>query len=136
MRYLTARRFKRQGIGGNFNLGYGTVLEKRDDGILYFEDRKVCVARSAASHLHFVSDFDGNGLKRYYWTSNIIKRLDGNNREKSPMWESVMDDKIAQGYRRVEHEDYWLWDDKFYNESSIEDLEHIGSLIGIKDGDN
>ena len=144
MKYLTAKRFKRPGMGGNFNIPYGTVLEKHNDGILYFEGKPVAAARSAASHLHFVNDEDGNGLKRYYWTSNIIKKLDGNVRstiadardeekEHSRLWEIVVNDTIAKNYRRVEHEDYWLWDDKFYN-APIDDLKHIGSIIGIEDG--
>ena len=144
MKYITAKRFKRNGIGGEFNIPYGTTLEKREDGVLYFENKQVCVARSAASHQHFVNDSDGNGIKRYYWTSNIIKKLDGNvksiladardeEKEHSRLWEIIVNDEIAKKYRRVEHLDYWLWDDTFYN-APLEDLEYIGNLIGIKDG--
>ena len=147
MKYLTMRRFKRNGIGGDFNIPYGTILEKKADGILYLDDKPVCVARSAASHLHFVNDSDGNGAKRYYWTSSIIKKLDGNVRstvadardeekEHSRFWEIITKNEIAQKYRRVDQEDYWLWDDTFYNDASIADLEYIGSLIDIKDGGN
>lgn len=103
--------------------------------MLYYQDRPVVVARSYASHQHFVSNEDGNGLKRYEWTTNIIKQLGGFSRDKSESWEAVMSDEIAQKYRRPDHLDYWLWDDKFYNEAPIGDLEHIGGLIGIEDGD-
>lgn len=143
MKYITAKRFKRKGMSGDFNIPYGTILEKRNDGILYFENKPVAVARSAASHIHFVNDEDNNGLKRYYWTSGIIKKLDGNVRstiadardeekEHSRLWEIIVNDKIAQKYRRVDHVDYWLWDDTFYN-APLEDLKHIGSIIDIKD---
>ena len=62
MTYTTIKRYHRNGIGGDFNTPWGTHLERRDDGVLYHDNRPVCVTRSYASHEHFACDDDGNGL--------------------------------------------------------------------------
>lgn len=129
MRYTTAKRFKRNGIDGYFNIPYGTELEEHDD-ILWYKDRAICVTRSAAAHEYFVSNDDDNGTIRWKLSRAIINTLGGfsNNLDK---WNKIFDDETAQKYRRPEHQDYWLWNHDFYN-APIEDLEHIATLIGAK----
>ena len=134
MKYITWKRFRRNGINGaHFNLPWGTELEKKDDGILYHEGKPVAVARSFASHEHFARNDDGEGIRRGELSSAIIKALGGNTRETTPEWEAVFDDPVCQNLRRKEHEDYWLWDDSFF-QAPIEDLEHIAGLVGLKKG--
>ena len=60
MRYITIKRYRRDGIGGHFNLPYGTAVEKRE-GMPYYNNRPICVARSFSSHEHFAIDDDGQG---------------------------------------------------------------------------
>ncbi len=134
MRYTTIKRFRRNGMNGvHFNIPWGTALEKKENGILYFDGKPVAVARSFAAHQHFARDDDGNGQERGKLSRGIIKALGGNQRELSPAWEAVMEDKTAQKYRRKEHEDFWLWDDSFFC-APIADLKHIAALAGMKKG--
>ena len=129
MEYITAKRFKRDGVGGHFNIPYGTKLEKID-GTLWFGIRAVCKSRSAAAHEYFARNDDGNGLERYRLSHAIIKTLGGFNANPD-RWEKIFEDELAQKYRRPEHQDYWLWNDDFFN-APIEDLKHLAALVGVK----
>lgn len=133
MQYTTIKRFKRESISGHLNLPYGTTLERRDDGMLYYDGKPVCVARSFASHQHFARDDDGQGAARGKLSHAIIKKLGGFHREKTPEWKAVWSDETAEKYRRKDHQDYWLWSDDFYN-APLQDLQHIASLVGVKKG--
>lgn len=135
MTYTTIKRYRRKGIGGDFNIPWGTALERRDDGILYHDNRPVCVARSYASHEHFCRDDDGNGAARGKLSHAIIKALGGYHRETTPEWEAVWSDETAGKYRRKDHKDYWLWDDAFFN-APLEDLRHIAGIVGAKEAKN
>ena len=137
MKYITLKRFKRNGIGGHFNIPYGKYLEKRDDGVLYYDNSKVCLAKSAAAHEYFVCDDDGKGLERGKLSHAIVDRLAPRQfdsmQERNEYWQVVWNDSLAQKYRRSEHVNYWLWNDDFYN-APIEDLEYIAELVGVKKG--
>ncbi len=137
MKYITIKRFKRNGIDGHFNIPYGTYLEKRADGNLYCDNKKICVARSAAAHEYFARDDDGKGMERGKLSHAIIKRLTpmqfDSRQERNEYWQVVWNDSLAQKYRRPEHLDYWLWNDDFYN-APIEDLKYIAALVGVKKG--
>ena len=128
MKYITIEKFERDGIDGYFNIPKDSILEKRKDGYMYYDDRKVCVATSYASHRHFSLNDDEAGMLRSKFCKSIIEKLDGFNGEK---WNIIYKDKLANEYRKKEYEDYWLWADSFYN-APIKDLEHIANLIGIK----
>lgn len=129
MEYITAKRFKRDGIGGHFNIPYGTKLEKRD-GVLVYDDKAVCKSRSAAAHEYFASNVDGRGLDRWKLSHAIIDTLGGYSGD-SELWKLIFEDDLAQKYRRPEHQDHWLWNDAFFN-ASIEDLKYLAILIGVK----
>jgi hypothetical protein len=132
MQYITIKRYKCDGIGGYFNLPYGTPLEKRDNR-LYYDNRPVCVARSYNAHEYFARNDDGQGLERGKLTHAIIKKLGGMSKGVTAEWEAVYNDDLAKSYARKDSVDYWLWDDSFFN-ASIEDLKHIASLVGLKEG--
>jgi hypothetical protein len=134
MHYITIKRYKQQGIGGHFNLPYGTPIEKREDNLLYHNNRPVCVARSFNAHEYFARNNDGRGLERGKLTHAIIKKLGGMHRELTAEWKAVFDDDLANSYARQDSPDFWLWDDSFFN-APIEDLKYIASLVGIKEGD-
>lgn len=127
MKYITTKEFNREGIEGYFNIPLNTIVEKKKDGYLYYNNRKICIARSYAAHQCFTLDEDNNGNIRHKFTKSIIEKLN-NERDK---WSKLFEDKIANKYRREEHKDHWLWNDSFYN-ASIEDLEHIANLIGVE----
>ena len=137
MQYVTIKHFKRRGIGGEFNIHYGEILELRDDGLLYYKDCAVCAARSAAAHKYFACDYDGKGFYRGKLSGAIIERLEPKNfdspQERDEFWKKIWKDKLTQKYRRPEHLDYWLWNDDFFN-APIEDLEYIAELVGVKKG--
>lgn len=135
MQYITFKRFKRNGIGGYFNIPYGTPLELHDDGILYHKGLPVCVAKSAASHNHFARDDDGKGLERGKLSHAIIDSLASVSscapHEGYHLWQAILSDQLTQKYRRKQHLDYWLWSDDFYN-APIDDLKHIAQLADVK----
>ena len=135
MQYITIKRFKRRGIGGQFNIPYGTQLELQDDGKLYYKDLPVCVAKSAASHEHFARDDDGDGRERGKLSHAIIHALEPNKfdspQERDEAWKVIWNDPLANNYRRKEHIDYWLWSDDFFN-APIDDLKYIATLAGVK----
>ena len=137
MKYISVKRFKRNGIDGHFNIPYGKYLEKRADGFLYYADKKICVANSAAAHEFFARDDDGKGLERAKLSHAVIERLAQNQfdsiQERNEHWQIIWNDSLAQKYRRHEHSDYWLWNDDFYN-APIEDLKYLAALVGIKKG--
>ena len=106
MQYITIKRFKRRGIGGQFNIPYGTPLELHDDGKLYYKDLPVCVAKSAASHEHFARDNDGDGRERGKLSHAIIHALEPNKfdspQERDEFWKLIWNDPLANNYRRKE----------------------------------
>lgn len=137
MKYITIKRFKRNGISGYANIPYGKSVEKCEDGILYYGENKICVARSAAAHEYFARDDDGKGFERGKLSHAIIDRLAPRQfdsmQERNEYWQAIWNDRLAQKYRRPEHLDYWLWNDDFFN-APIEDLKYIAALAGLKKG--
>ena len=136
MEYVTIRRFKRKGMGGeDLNIPYGAVLQLHDDGNIYYGDRAVCVKRSAAAHEYFACNYDGKGFERGRLSHDIVKALRSDNfdtkEEYFEAWEPIWADNLAAKYRRKEHIDTWLWSDDFYN-APIEDLKYIAGIAGVK----
>lgn len=129
MKYITIKRFKRTGIGGHFNIPYGTEVNRQGE-MLIFDGKEICVARSAAAHEYFARDDDDNGLERGKLSHAIINTLGGfsNNAE---LWEKIFENELAQKYRRTEHADYWLWNDDFFN-APLDDLQYLAALVGVK----
>ena len=134
MQYVTIKHFKRRGIGGEFNIHYGEIVERRENS-LYQGERKICVARSAAAHEYFACDYDGKGFERGKISHAIIERLEQKNfnspQERDEFWKKIWKDNLTQKYRRPDHLDFWLWNDDFFN-APIEDLKYIAELVGVK----
>jgi hypothetical protein len=129
MTYITIKRYKHNAIGGYLNLPYGTPVDNID-GMLCYNGKPICVARSFNAHEHFARNDDGHGQERGKLSHAIIKKLGGTHRELTAEWKAVFDDDLANSYSRQDSIDYWLWDDSFY-QAPIEDLEHIARLVGI-----
>jgi hypothetical protein len=135
MQYITIKRYKHNGIGGYFNIPWNTPVEEKD-GMLYHDNRPICVARSFNSHEHFARNDDGHGKERGKLSHAIIKALGGTHRlgDPTPEWDAIEDDEIANSYRRKDHATTWLWDDSFFN-APIKDLQYIAVKIGLLKGE-
>ena len=137
MEYVTIKRFKREGIGGRFNIPYGATLTE-GGGTLYYKGAAVAIAASAAGHKHFARNADGFGLLRGKLTRAIVDALRPRKGEtpeqRDRRWDPIWADPRCQPYRKETQADHWLWNDAFYNLAPIEDLTHIAALAGAGKG--
>ena len=137
MEYVTIKRFKRNGIGGRFNIPYGAALTEKG-GRLYYNGAEVAVAASAAAHEHFASNADGYGLLRGKLTCSILNALKlrpgETPAERDKRWNQIWKDPRCQPYRKAAQADFWIWNDAFYNAAPIDDLKHIAALAGAGKG--
>ena len=130
MEYITVKRFKRRGIGGDFNIPYGTRLTERG-GTLFFRGMPVCRDASAVMREHFARDDDGSGLLRGKLTRTITRTLAQNDEDHQRRWDRVWDDATCLKYKKAAQADYFLWDISFYN-APVEDLLYIAALVAEK----
>lgn len=131
MEYIAHKRFKRNGIDGEFNIPAQTVCDAVDNCIVY-NGRAVCFVSSAVAHKHFAVNTDGRGMERGRLTGAIAKCLEKNDSKHQARWDLVWGDPLCNEYRRQEYDDYWLWSHEFYN-APIVDLRYIAKLIGAKE---
>lgn len=132
MNYITHTRFRTRAICGDVNIPAKTPIEERG-GMLYYNGRPLCAARSQNALDYFARNDDGRGMERGRLTKAIITRLKGDPREQEVQarWDKVWDDELCQKYKRPEHADHWLWNKDFYN-APIEDLQYICKLVGAR----
>ena len=136
--YVARRRAKFKGCNGQqVNIPYGSILEAQD-GFLLWKGQPLCVDTSQNAHDFFSQNDDGLGMERGALVAAIMARL-----EASPSasqkhrdlvqarWDKVWPDTLCQEYKRVEHEDHWVWNHDFYN-APLADLRHIAALVGAK----
>ena len=129
--YIARKRARFSGIGGiPVNIPYGTVLEVKEDFIL-FDGRPVCAVTSQNAYDYFSQNDDGCGRERGALVAAIIARLEKKGDGHQDRWDKVWDDPLCQKYRRLEHEDFWLWNYDFFN-APVADLRHIARLIGAQ----
>lgn len=127
MNYVCFKRFKDNAICGQVNIPYGSILEN-DDGMLKFNGKPICFARSQNAHDYFAVNDDGRGLERGNLTSSIIKLLSKRDKSYQERWDKIWSDLSMLKYKREEDPDYWMWNHDFYC-APIADLEHIKKLI-------
>lgn len=53
MEYITHKRFKGKGIGGDFNLSYGTIVKEQDGFLFAGDGRCICAVTSENGWNHF-----------------------------------------------------------------------------------
>ena len=130
MIYITAKRFKRSGIDGNFNIPYNTLIEEQD-GYLWYKNKRICVNTSAVMRDYFVRNDDGMGLKRYELSHQIIDNMLRKDDETidswNTRWEPLWVDATANKYRKDFSETTFLWGVSLFN-APILDLYHILAL--------
>lgn len=131
MNYIVYDRFKQHSLSGQVNLPAMTECEKVENMITY-NGKPLCYETSYNAHKHFARNDDGQGLLRGKLIAAIQKRLAKRDKEYQKRWDKIWRTPCCQKYKRVEHENYWLWNHDFFN-ASIEDLTYIANLIGIKE---
>ncbi len=134
--YVARRRAKFKGCNGQqVNIPYGSILEAQD-GFLLWKGQPLCVDTSQNAHDFFSQNDDDQGQERGALVAAILSRLEvppgaGEKRraEIQDRWNKVWGDALCQKYKRVEHEDFWIWNHDFYN-APVADLRHIAALVG------
>lgn len=53
MEYIVYKRFKERGIGGDFNLPYGTICKEEGDFLFAPDGRQICAVTSENGWCHF-----------------------------------------------------------------------------------
>lgn len=132
MKYIVHKRFKGKTLCGDMNISATTVLENVG-GVIAYGDKPLCFDTSENAHQFFARDDDGNGMLRGRLTQAIQKQLAKRDKHYQERWDKVWDDPICQPYKRIDFEDYWLWNHEFFN-AEIDVLQHIAKLVGAKEG--
>ena len=127
MKYITHKRFKGKAICGDVNLPAMTECES-DGSFIQHDGKVLCAIKSENARQYFSSNDDGRGLERGRLTQDIQKLLAKRDDGYQSRWDKVWADPLCRKYKRVEHNDYWLWNHKFFN-APISDLEYIYKLI-------
>ena len=131
MKYIVHRRFKDKAICGDVNLPATTVCEE-NNGYIFYDGKMLCAAMSENAHQFFARDDDGAGMLRGKLTQAIQKTLAKRDANYQSRWDKVWDDPVCQSYKRIEDDNFWLWNHDFFN-ANIDTLQHIARLIGIKE---
>ena len=127
MEYINYKRFKEKAICGDVNIPALTVFQS-EGGMIYHEGKPLCVVTSANAHKFFARNDDGCGVQRGKLITKINKMLTKKDDGYQTRWDAVWEDAVCNQYRRIEHQDHWLWNHAFYN-ASIERLEYIVSVV-------
>lgn len=123
MEYIVYKRFKTKAICGEVNIPAMSAV-KMLDGIMFYNEKPLCIATSENAHTYFMRNDDGNGMER----GEVIESIKDKLRTNAEKWDIVQADTLCQKYKRKEHADHWLWNHDFYN-ADIEDLRYINSLV-------
>ena len=131
MQYITHKRFKDKAICGDVNIPALTICEEHN-GMIYYNNKPLCLITSENAHLHFSINEDNNGIRRGELTNKINTILRRKDSQHQDRWDRIWEDPLCQKYKRPEHQDHWLWNHEFYN-ANINDLEYILNLIQKKE---
>ena len=101
MEYIVYKRFKERGIGGDFNLPYGTIC-KEEGGFLFAPDgRQICAVTSENGWSHFRPNTP-EGAHRQALIDRLCKFYE------SPRAASVFERDIYYRDLAPGDNDYWL----------------------------
>lgn len=131
MQYITTKRFKGIGIGAYFNLPWNTPVEEKN-GVLYHDNKPICVTRSLNGKKHFAINEDGQGLKRGELTYFIAY----SNRQKEHSDGRVFHFSEEEIEMLVREYPQWikqttpiLFSDNFFT-AKVEDLQELADKLG------
>ena len=131
MEYIVHKRFKNIAICGEVNLPAMTLCECKNNIILY-NNKSICFDTSENAHQFFAINDDGMGMMRGGLTQSIQKMLAKIDKNHQARWNKIWNDELCQQYKRIEQEDYWLWNHSFFL-APISDLRYIAALIGLRE---
>lgn len=127
MEYINYKRFKKKAICGEVNLPALTIVQSVGE-MIYYDGKPLCVVTSANAHQFFARNDDGRGVRRGKLITKINNTLMKKDDSYQTRWDAVWTDAVCNQYRRIEHQDHWLWNHTFYN-ASIEQLEYILAVV-------
>lgn len=130
MQFVVHRRLRDKCIGGNVNIPALTICEEVN-GLISYNDVPLCYITSENAHQFFARNDDGMGMQRGKLTQEIQKVLSKRDDKYQKRWDKVWDDPKCRPYKRVEYDDYWLWNHDFFN-ADIATLQYIAKLVGVK----
>lgn len=104
---------------------------EENNGLIFYNDLPVCYSTSENAHQFLARNDDNNGLKRGKLTQAIQNTLAKRDNDYQNRWNKVWSNPKCQKYKRVEYDDYWLWNHDFFN-ADIETLRYIAKLVGVK----
>lgn len=123
-KYITTQRYRGMTLSGPKNIPALTLVELREDNILYLENKPLHYITSQRGIEYFARNDDGKGLERFELCRKIqglcAQHSDPNDSWGARLW----DTPAMQKYRRANNDVRWLWNRKFYD-ASIEELEWI-----------
>lgn len=125
--YICRKRAKLNALCGMVNIPYGTEIDA-DDRFLYLDGSPICTIGSQTAQDYFCYAADGSGKERGKLISTIRSTLEKQDEDHQARWDKVWADELCWKYKRCDHVDYWLWNDKLYS-APIEDLRYIAALI-------
>lgn len=131
MNYIAHKRFKDKAFCGSVNIPATTALESVD-GVILYKGKPVCFETSENAHQFFARNDDGNGMRRGRLTQAIQKKLEKRDIHYQERWDKVWGDPVCRSYKRINSDDYWLWNHNFFN-AGIDALKHIAELVGAKE---
>lgn len=114
MKYVVHRRFKRKGIGGEFNLPHGTECEEVE-GVICYQGRPICLNTSQVAKEHFAVNDDGRGLQRGELTHSIAFSVPLTELQKNIARDTPSINQYIQDDSRV-----ILFNDSFFHASILE----------------
>lgn len=124
-------------VGREVNLPFGTPCyvytsknsQNEEISCIYYKGSPLCLTQSQIAHDYFSANDDNYGEKRGHLIAKICNKLKVRDNNYQNRWDKIWEDKtICPKYKRVEHEDFWIWNNDFY-EAPIFDLEYIWGLI-------
>jgi hypothetical protein len=112
------------------NIPYGSILDTQD-GFLLWKGQPLCVETCQNSHDFFSQNDDDLGLERGALVAAILTLMEKRDAEHQARWDKVWTDPLCQQYKRPDHEDFWVWNHRFFG-APVADLQHIAAMVGAK----
>jgi hypothetical protein len=128
--YIVIKRFQTQAICGAVNIPAMTICFE-NNGFITYNGKPLCSDISENAHKFFSKNDDGEGLRRGSLVQKILKKLSQKTKNSDRFWDKIWSDKLCSKYKRVEHQDRWIWNHDFYN-APIYDLVYIAQLLDLQ----
>lgn len=125
MEYIVYKDFNCKAICGEVNLPKGTICTEKD-GMLYHEDKPLCLKASQRAFDYFARNHDGKGMRRGELISAIKEILALVDEHRYERWYRIWNDPACKQFNKGG--EYWTWNYAFYN-AEIYILQYIHNLV-------